>query len=37
MMEIYACQGFRRFVLCLGYKDEMIEEFARALRLARRQ
>ena len=27
VMEIYACQGFRRFVLCLGYKGELIEEF----------
>jgi glucose-1-phosphate cytidylyltransferase len=27
VMDIYARQGFRRFVLCLGYKGEMIEEF----------
>ncbi|HLY49393.1 MAG TPA: sugar phosphate nucleotidyltransferase [Solirubrobacteraceae bacterium] len=27
VMSIYACQGFRRFVLCLGYKGEMIEQF----------
>lgn len=27
VMAIYACQGFRRFVLCLGYKGELIEEF----------
>jgi glucose-1-phosphate cytidylyltransferase len=27
VMEIYACQGIRRFVLCLGYKGELIEEF----------
>jgi glucose-1-phosphate cytidylyltransferase len=27
VIEIYACQGFRRFVLCLGYKGDMIEEF----------
>ncbi len=27
VMEIYACQGFRRFVLCVGYKGELIEEF----------
>lgn len=26
-MEIYAAQGFRRFVLCLGYKGELIEAF----------
>jgi glucose-1-phosphate cytidylyltransferase len=28
-MAIYACQGFRRFVLCLGYKGEMIERFVK--------
>src|SRR5699024_7846704 len=27
VMEIYACQGFRRFVLPVGYKGEMIEAF----------
>jgi glucose-1-phosphate cytidylyltransferase len=27
VMEIYGCQGIRRFVLCLGYKGEMIEQF----------
>src|SRR5947209_19305807 len=27
VMEIYACQGFNRFVLCLGYKGELIERF----------
>ena len=27
VMEIYLCQGFRRFVLCTGYKGELIEEF----------
>jgi glucose-1-phosphate cytidylyltransferase len=27
VMEIYACQGVNRFVLCLGYKGELIEEF----------
>src|ERR1700716_126093 len=27
VMQIYACQGIRRFVLCVGYKGEMIEEF----------
>jgi glucose-1-phosphate cytidylyltransferase len=27
VMEIYACQGFRRFILCLGYKGELIERF----------
>jgi glucose-1-phosphate cytidylyltransferase len=30
VIDIYARQGFRRFVLCLGYKHEMIEEFVRA-------
>ena len=30
VMEIYASQGFRRFVLCLGYKGAMIEEFVAA-------
>ena len=30
IVRIYAAQGFRRAVLCLGYKGEMIEEFARA-------
>jgi glucose-1-phosphate cytidylyltransferase len=29
VMQIYACQGFRRFVLCLGYKGELIEEFVQ--------
>jgi len=27
-MQIYLAQGFRRFVLCTGYRAEMIEEFA---------
>ncbi len=27
VMQIYASQGFRRFILCLGYKAELIEEF----------
>lgn len=29
VIETYACQGFRRFVLCLGYKGNLIEEFVR--------
>jgi glucose-1-phosphate cytidylyltransferase len=29
VMDIYARQGFRRFVLCLGYKHELIEHFVR--------
>jgi glucose-1-phosphate cytidylyltransferase len=28
VMQIYLAQGFRRFVLCTGYLEEMIEEFA---------
>jgi glucose-1-phosphate cytidylyltransferase len=27
VMSIYASQGFRRFVLCLGYKGELIQQF----------
>ena len=27
VMQIYAAQGFRRFVLCTGYRARMIEEF----------
>jgi glucose-1-phosphate cytidylyltransferase len=30
VMQIYLAQGFRRFVLCTGYKAEMIEDFAAA-------
>jgi glucose-1-phosphate cytidylyltransferase len=29
LMQIYAAQGFRRFILCLGYKGGMIEDFFR--------
>jgi glucose-1-phosphate cytidylyltransferase len=29
VMDIYARQGFSRFVLCLGYKRELIEDFVR--------
>jgi glucose-1-phosphate cytidylyltransferase len=29
IVRIYAAQGFRRVVLCLGYKGEMVEAFAR--------
>jgi glucose-1-phosphate cytidylyltransferase len=29
IMQIYAAQGFRRFVLCLGYKGDMIADFFR--------
>ncbi len=28
VVRLYAAQGFRRFVLCTGYRREMIEEFA---------
>jgi glucose-1-phosphate cytidylyltransferase len=30
VIRIYAEQGFRRFVLCLGHRGEMIAEFVRA-------
>ncbi len=30
VMQIYAAQGFRRFVLCTGYRAEMIEGFVKA-------
>jgi glucose-1-phosphate cytidylyltransferase len=30
VIRIYAEQGFGRFVLCLGHRGEMIEEFVRA-------
>jgi glucose-1-phosphate cytidylyltransferase len=29
IMQIYAAQGFRRFILCLGYKGDMIAAFFR--------
>jgi glucose-1-phosphate cytidylyltransferase len=29
IMKIYAAQGFREFVLCLGYKGEIIKDFFR--------
>jgi glucose-1-phosphate cytidylyltransferase len=29
IVRIYAAQGFRRAVLCLGYRGEMVDEFAR--------
>ncbi len=29
IMQIYAAQGFRRFILCLGHKGEMIEAVFR--------
>ena len=31
VMEIYAAQGFRSFVLAAGFKIEMIEDFAEAM------
>jgi glucose-1-phosphate cytidylyltransferase len=30
VIQIYAAQGFRSFLLCTGYKGEQIEEFVRA-------
>lgn len=30
VIQLYAVQGFRRFLLCTGYKGELIEEFVRA-------
>ena len=30
VINIYAAQGLRRFVLCTGYRGEMIDDFARA-------
>jgi glucose-1-phosphate cytidylyltransferase len=30
VIQIYAAQGFRSFVLCTGYKGELIERFAAA-------
>jgi glucose-1-phosphate cytidylyltransferase len=30
VVQIYAVQGFRDFVLCTGYRGELIEEFVRA-------
>jgi glucose-1-phosphate cytidylyltransferase len=32
VIQIYLAQGFRHFVLCTGYKGELIERFARAER-----
>lgn len=32
VVDIYAAQGFRRFLLCTGYRGELIERFARAER-----
>jgi glucose-1-phosphate cytidylyltransferase len=29
VIRIYANQGFRRFILCLGHRGELIEEFVR--------
>ena len=30
IVQIYAAQGFGRFVLCTGYKGELIDEFVAA-------
>ncbi len=32
VVDIYAAQGFRRFLLCTGYKGELVERFVRAER-----
>jgi len=32
VIQLYLAQGFRRFLLCTGYKGESIERFARAER-----
>jgi len=32
VIQLYLAQGFRRFLLCTGYKGELIERFARAER-----
>jgi glucose-1-phosphate cytidylyltransferase len=32
VIQIYLAQGFRRFVLCTGYKGELIEQFASSER-----
>ena len=32
VMQIYAAQGFERFVLCTGYRAELIESFVKAER-----
>lgn len=36
IMKIYASQGFSRFVLCLGYKGEMIKQYFLNYRLMTR-
>src|SRR5213596_894002 len=32
VIQIYLAQGFRRFLLCMGYKGELVERFAAAER-----
>ena len=32
VIQIYLAQGFRRFVLCTGYKGELVQRFAQAER-----
>jgi glucose-1-phosphate cytidylyltransferase len=32
VIQIYLAQGFRRFVLCTGYRGELIQQFAQAER-----
>src|SRR5438067_7748124 len=36
IMKIYGSQGFKRFVLCLGYKGEMIKQYFLNYRLMTR-
>ena len=36
VIQIYAAQGFREFVLATGYRRELIEQFAADHRLAAR-
>jgi glucose-1-phosphate cytidylyltransferase len=36
IMKIYGSQGYKRFVLCLGYKGEMIRQYFLNYRLMTR-
>ena len=37
VIQIYAAQGFRRFLLCTGYKGELIEQFVARRAVAGRR
>ena len=37
VIQIYAAQGLRRFLLCTGYKGELIEEFVASRDWPRRR